>query len=118
MSPTIVYDAKGKPILAVGAAGGMTIPAQVAKAIMGVIDFGLPIQEAIALPQLYVSDDLVIVEKSEQGAPLQAMIPALEKLGHRVSAFPLPLKANGLERTASGWRGGADPRSEGKADGF
>jgi len=118
MSPTIVYDAKGRPVLAVGAAGGMTIPAQVAKAIIGVIDFGLPIQEAIALPQIYVSDDLVIVEKGEQGTPLQAMIPTLEKLGHRVSAFPLPLKANGLERTASGWRGGADPRSEGKADGF
>lgn len=118
MAPTIVYDAKGKPVLAVGAAGGMTIPAQVAKAIMGVIDFGLPIQEAIALPQIYVSDDLVIVEKSEQGAPLQAMVPQLEALGHRVSAFALPLKANGLERTAGGWRGGADPRSEGKADGF
>jgi gamma-glutamyltranspeptidase/glutathione hydrolase len=118
MAPTIVYDAKGRPVLAVGAAGGMTIPAQVAKAIMGVIDFGLPIQEAIALPQIYVSDDLVIVEKGPQGDMLVAMVPALEKLGHRVSAFPLPLKANGLERTAGGWRGGADPRSEGKADGF
>ena len=118
MSPTIVYDSRGKPLLAIGAAGGMTIPAQVAKAIIGVLDFGLPVQDAIALPQIYVSDDLVIIEKSDQGAPLQAMIPALEKLGHRTASYPLPLKANGLERTATGWRGGADPRSEGTAAGF
>jgi gamma-glutamyltranspeptidase / glutathione hydrolase len=96
----------------------MTIPAQVAKAIIGVLDWGLSIQDAIAAPTLYVSDDLVIVEKSPQGEALVAMVPALEKLGHRVSAFPLGSKANGLERTATGWRGGADPRSEGNADGF
>ncbi|MBC7521619.1 MAG: gamma-glutamyltransferase [Sandarakinorhabdus sp.] len=118
MSPTIVYDAKGRPLLAVGAAGGMTIPAQVAKAIIGVLDWGLSIQDAIAAPTIYVSDDLVIVEKSPQGEALVAMVPALEKLGHRVSAIPLGGKANGLERTAKGWRGGADPRSEGNAAGF
>ncbi|MFZ4689371.1 MAG: gamma-glutamyltransferase [Polymorphobacter sp.] len=115
MSPSIVYDSKGRAILAVGAAGGMTIPAQVAKAIIGVLDFKLPVQDAIALPTIYVSDDLVIVEK---GTVAEAMVPTLEKLGHRVTAVPLPLKANGLERIASGWRGGFDPRSEGNAAGY
>ena len=118
MSPTIVYDAKGKPILAIGAAGGMTIPAQVAKAIIGVLDWKLPVGEAIGLPLVYVNDDLVVVEGGVQGERLAAMIPALEKLGHKVVTFPLPLKANGLERTAAGWRGGVDPRSDGVADGF
>lgn len=118
MSPSIVYDAKGKPLLLIGAAGGMTIPAQVAKAIFGVLDFGLSIQDAIALPQIYASDDLIVVEKGDQGGPLLAMVPALEKLGHRTAAFALPLKANGLERTSSGWRGGADPRSEGNSAGY
>jgi gamma-glutamyltranspeptidase / glutathione hydrolase len=118
MSPSIVYDAKGRPVLAIGAAGGMTIPAQVAKAIIGVLDFKLPVADAIALPTIYVSDDLVIVEKSAQGEKLVAMQPALEKLGHRVVAAPLPLKANGLERIAGGWRGGADPRSEGNSAGY
>lgn len=118
MSPTIVYDARGRAMLAIGAAGGMTIPAQVAKAIIGVLDWKLSVQDAIALPQIYVSDDLVIVEKGTEGAPLAAMVPALEKLGHRTAAYPLPLKANGLERTATGWRGGVDPRSEGLAAGY
>jgi gamma-glutamyltranspeptidase/glutathione hydrolase len=122
MSPAIVYDASGRPILAIGAAGGMTIPAQVAKAIVGVLDWKLPVGEAIALPQIYVNDDLVVVEAGPQGGALVAMIPALEKLGHKVVSFPLPLKANGLERIGTGkdagWRGGVDPRSEGVADGF
>ena len=118
MAPTIVYDAKDRAVLAVGAAGGMTIPAQVAKAIIGVLDWKLSVQDAIALPLLYVSDDLVIAEKSPQGEPLQAMLPALQKLGHRTASYPLPLKANGLERVAGGWRGGADPRSEGAATGY
>ena len=118
MSPAIVYDASGRPILAIGAAGGMTIPAQVAKAIVGVVDWKLPVGEAIALPQIYVNDDLVVVEAGPQGGALVGMIPALEKLGHKVVSFPLPLKANGLERVGTGWRGGVDPRSEGVADGF
>ena len=118
MSPSIVYDKKGRAVLAIGAAGGMTIPAQVAKAIIGVLDFKLPVADAIALPTIYASDDLVILEKSPQGEKLVAMQPALEKLGHRTVAAPLPLKANGLERTAGGWRGGADPRSEGNSAGY
>ena len=35
MAPTIVYDPDGKVRLAVGAAGGATIIAQVAKALIG-----------------------------------------------------------------------------------
>ncbi len=118
MSPAIVYDARGRAILAIGAAGGMTIPAQVAKAIVGVLDWKLPVGDAIALPQIYVNDDIVVVEAEPQGGALIAMIPALEKLGHKVVKLNLPLKANGLERVGNGWRGGVDPRSEGVADGF
>ncbi len=118
MSPSIVYDARGRVVLAVGAAGGQTIPAQVAKAIIGVLDWKLGVQDAIALPLVYVSDDLVIAEKSPQGEPLIKMLPELEKLGHRTATYPLPLKANGIERVNGGWRGGADPRSEGVALGF
>ena len=118
MAPAIVYDAKGRVVLAIGAAGGMTIPAQVAKAIIGVLDWKLSVQDAITLPLVYVSDDLLIAEKSPQGEPLVKMLPALEKLGHRTGTYPLPLKANGIERIAGGWRGGADPRSEGVAIGY
>ncbi|KAB7644927.1 gamma-glutamyltransferase [Polymorphobacter fuscus] len=118
MSPSIVYDPQGRPLLAIGAAGGMTIPAQVAKAIIGVIDWKLPVGDAIGLPLIYVNQDVVVVEAGPQGEKLVPMIPALKALGHNVVSFPLPLKANGLERVPGGWRGGVDPRSEGFAAGF
>ena len=115
---SFVYDAKGRVVLAIGAAGGMTIPAQVAKAIIGVLDFKLSVGDAIALPLVYASDDLLVLEKGPQGAPLIAMEAALQKLGHRTAQYALPLKANGIERVEGGWRGGVDPRSEGVSSGY
>jgi len=50
----------------------------------------------------------------EAGTALEPMIPALNTLGHaKVVALPLRLKANAVEYTPDGWRGAADPRSEG-----
>ncbi len=115
MSPTIVTDAHGKTVLVIGAAGGVTIPAQVAKAIIGVLDWKLSVGDAIALPQIIAIGDQVRVE---QGSKLEAMVPALQALGHKVTASTLPLKANGLEPWGNGWRGAADPRSEGRVAGY
>jgi gamma-glutamyltranspeptidase/glutathione hydrolase len=115
MSPTIVYDASGKPILAIGAAGGVTIVAQVTKAIIGVLDWGLPVEEAIALPQLIAIGDRFAVEK---GTMLETMIPAFTAMGHKPVATALPLKLNGVQRVAGGWRGGADARGEGRPAGY
>ena len=115
MAPTLVYDADGELVIAVGAAGGATIPVQVARALIGVLDFGLPLGEAIALPVLFAPGDALTVE---QGSALEAMIPRLQALGHtQVAARGLPLKTNGAQRTAAGWAGAADPRSEGLAVG-
>lgn len=111
MSPTIVFGADGHVRLAVGAAGGATIIAQVAKAIIGVIDWRLNAQQAIALPVLFSPGDTIFVEK---GTAHEAMIPALRALGHaRIEARPPGFKANAVEWVAGRWIGAADPRSEG-----
>nr|WP_166177667.1 gamma-glutamyltransferase [Altererythrobacter segetis] len=111
MAPTLVYDRGGHLFMTVGAAGGATIPVQVARALIGVIDFGLPVDQAVALPVLFAPGDALAVE---QGTYLEAMIPQLKALGHgQVSARGLPLKTNAAVHTAAGWVGAADPRSEG-----
>jgi len=111
MAPTVVYDAKGRLVLAVGAAGGATIPVQVAKVLIAWIDWGLSAQQAIALPVIYSPGDTIFVE---QGTALEGMIPALHALGHAsIVAREMPLKANAVERGERGWIGAADPRSEG-----
>ena len=113
MAPTLVFDANGAPFMAVGAAGGSTIPVQVARVLIGVIDFGLPLDEAVALPVLFSPTDAISIE---QGTWLEDLIPQLQALGHaQVSARGLPLKVNAALRTPAGWVGAADPRSDGTA---
>lgn len=114
MSPTIVYGPDGHVVLAVGAAGGSTIPAQVIKTIVGVLDFHLTAQQALALPMIYAPGDTVFVES---GTPLEGMIPQLQALGH-ADVRTLPpgtFKTNAIEWINGGWTGGGDPRSEGVA---
>jgi len=114
MSPTIVYGPDGRVLLAVGAAGGSTIPAQVIKTIVGALDFHLPPQEALALPMIYSPGDTVYVEK---GTFLEGLIPQLKALGHSdvKTLTPGTFKANAIEWLDGRWVGGADPRSEGVA---
>lgn len=114
MAPTLVYGPDGKLRLAVGAAGGTTIPAQVAKAIIGVLDWNLSARDAIALPTVFApGGETVFVEK---GTSLETMIPALQALGHaKIMARNPSFKANAIEHLDGVWRGAADPRSEGAA---
>lgn len=110
MAPTVIYGPDGKLFMAVGAAGGATIPAQVARAVIGAIDWQLTAQQALALPVLFAPGDTVFVER---GSVLEAMIPSLRELGHTVEAKDMPLKANAILLHGGTWTGAADPRSEG-----
>jgi len=114
MAPTIVYDARGKVRLAIGAAGGSTIIAQVAKAIVGVLDWGLSAEDAIRLGLVYAPGPVATLEA---GTPAAALQPALAALGERTEVAPLGLKANAIEWRDGRWIGAADPRSEGVAIG-
>jgi gamma-glutamyltranspeptidase/glutathione hydrolase len=110
MAPTIVYGPDGKVRIAVGAAGGPTIIAQVAKILIAVLDWDRPAQDAIAMPVIMGIGDTVRVER---GTSLEAMMPALTALGDRVIVTPSGFKANAIEWVGGRWVGAADPRSEG-----
>ena len=114
MAPTLVFGPDGKLRLAIGAAGGATIPAQVLKAIIGVLDWKLSAQDAIALPVILApGGNTLFVEK---GSRLEAMIPALTALGHGDVRLRGPsFKANAVEVVNGRLVGAADPRSEGRA---
>jgi len=112
MAPTLVFAPDGSLRVAIGAAGGSTIPIQVAKTLIGVIDWNLPVDEAIALPNLFSTGEKVTLEEAEM---LLAMRPALEALGHEVGTRRAFGKANAVEWRDGGWVGAADPRSEGIA---
>jgi gamma-glutamyltranspeptidase/glutathione hydrolase len=112
MSPTIVYDASGRVVLAVGSAGGKRIIMHVMKTLVGTIDWRLPAKEAIALPNIYFGGGALLVEK---GTPLEALAPAIAKLGQTVTPAQLTSKLNAIERVGDGWAGSADPHYGGVA---
>jgi len=84
----------------------------VMKALVGVLDWGLPAKEALALPNIYFGGDAILVEKDTK---LSAMSNDLAALGRTVVTTDLPSKLNAVQRTATGWVGAADPRSKGEA---
>ncbi len=112
MSPTIVFDANGRAVLALGSAGGKRIIMHVTKTLIGALDFGLLLADAIALPNIYFGSGSLLLEKD---TPLAAMAGALSGYGQPAAASDEGSKVNGAQLTASGWTGAADPRSEGVA---
>lgn len=113
MSPTIVYNAKGEPVLALGSAGGRRIIMHVAKTLIGVLDFGLPLDQAIALPNIFFTpDNSVLIELSHAPAGMKEKLSAF---GAPAADLDFPSKVNGIQRTEKGWVGAADPRSPGIA---
>lgn len=112
MSPTIVYDAHGQPILALGSAGGKRIIMHVTKTLIGVLDYGLSLEEAMALPNIYYGGSGVLIEK---GSDLETLQTDLSRFGHVVVTSGLPSKLAGAQKTDKGWIGAVDPRSTGEA---
>ena len=109
MSPTLVYDPQGQPFLSIGAAGGGLIPVQTARSIVGIIDFGLPLREALGLPFVMAIDDNRVL--AEKDTWMEALGPQLEALGHeQVIPFDQLLRTTGALHTADGWIAAFDPR--------
>jgi gamma-glutamyltranspeptidase/glutathione hydrolase len=81
MSPTIVLR-EGKPILAVGAAGGPTIISQTVMNLVGVLDLSLPLDAALAQARIHHQwqpDDLRIEKRASD-----TVRDALTKVGHHL----------------------------------
>jgi gamma-glutamyltranspeptidase/glutathione hydrolase len=119
MSPTIVFDkATGKLVLAVGSPGGPAIINYVAKVLVGTLDWGLNVQQAVALPNFGSRNGPTELE--ERRFP-QATIDALKARGHTVRLTEQNSGLHGIERLSvhgeDFWFGGADPRREGVAKG-
>ena len=110
MAPTIVFNREGKPVLALGSAGGKRIIMHVTKTLVGVLDFGLPLKEAIALPNIYFGGGALLVEEN---TTLATMAQQLANFGQPVKPEDLGSKVNGLQLIDGRWTGAADPRSEG-----
>lgn len=114
MSPTLVLDKDGRPILAVGSALGSFIINFVTKVLVATLDWKMDIQSAIALPHFGSRNGPT---ELEQGTEVEKSIAGLKALGHEVRTVTLPSGLHGIMRSADGWQGGADPRRDGAVRG-
>jgi gamma-glutamyltranspeptidase/glutathione hydrolase len=110
MSPTLVFDRNGKLVMAVGSAGGSRIINYVAKALVGVLDWKLDSQQAVALPNFGNRNGPTELEK---GTNIEELKPGLEAMGHQVQVVEQTSGSHAIVLTNQGLVGGADPRREG-----
>lgn len=111
MSPTLVLDArKGELLMSGGSPGGALIIHYTAKMLLGTLHGGLNAQQAINLPNFGSLGGPALLEK-DRFAP--HVLQALKARGHTVREMDMTSGLQALERTPTGWFGGADPRREG-----
>jgi gamma-glutamyltranspeptidase/glutathione hydrolase len=117
MSPTIVLDGDGKPVLTVGAAGGPKIITQVALTILRTFDFDRPLLEAVEAPRFHHQwrPNLVSYEEGLDGK----LVEGLRDRGHNVEEIRSGGRTQAIALDPSGKLiGVADPRGGGKAAGL
>ncbi|WP_175748962.1 gamma-glutamyltransferase [Burkholderia pyrrocinia] len=119
MSPELVFDKKTKQVtMIVGSAGGPAIINHVAKTLVGVLDWGMTMQQAIALPNFGSMNGPTQLER---GRVSDALADGLKGRGHDVQVVEMNSGLQGIQRLnvqgQTVWFGGADPRREGVAMG-
>ena len=114
MTPTFVFDEKNHLIMAIGSPGGPRIIQYVLKAIVGHLDWGLNVQDAISLPNHVVLNDRV---ELEDRTSLVKLKKPLEHLGHKVVVVDITSGLHGITMENGKFEGGADPRRSGAAVG-
>ncbi|WP_323765549.1 gamma-glutamyltransferase [Marinovum sp.] len=110
MAPTIVLK-DGAPVLVTGSPGGSRIIGYVAQSVIAVLDWGMDVQQAVAMPHLVNRFGTYDVEEGTTAAELAG---PLEEMGFEVNARGLTSGLHAIS-LGDGLSGGADPRREGIA---
>jgi gamma-glutamyltranspeptidase / glutathione hydrolase len=118
---TVIVSKMGEPVMALGAAGGHTIPQTVPQVLMNVIDFRMNIQQALAAPRVsFVAETKVLLAEPELPVSIRNELAAR---GHKIAVSRIGrLHGLVLIRDDSNrlirFEGGADPRGVGQAKGY
>lgn len=121
MSPTLVLDPQGRSFMTLGSPGATRIFPTVAQIISDVVDFGMPIQQAIMEPRLF---QMASGNLNMEGRYSINAYEALKKLGHTITvrgdydAYFGGVHAVLYDYNKGMLYGGADPRRDGQAAAF
>ncbi|HXD88621.1 MAG TPA: gamma-glutamyltransferase [Urbifossiella sp.] len=116
-TPTLVYK-DGKVRLITGSPGGRTIINTVFCVVVNVIDFNMPVQEAVAAPRLHHQwfPDAAKIEGLKQHP---ALVEKLKGMGHSVTGHRQgDAHSIGIDPKTGQYLGAADSRIDGQAIGI
>ena len=114
MAPTVVFDGSGHPLLAIGSPGGSRIICYVAKALIGVIDWGLDLDQAVTHANLCNRNG---PSELEAGSSMLDLGASLEERGHEVVIREMNSGLHAVMVAGDSLVGAADPRREGAVRG-
>jgi len=114
MSPTFILDRDRKLFAALGSAGGARIIGDTLQTVIGLLDWDMSMQDAIAQARIINMNGAT---ELEAGTPITAQADALRALGYEVQVRRHDGGLTGVRRAGDGWQGGADPRRDGVAAG-
>lgn len=112
MTPTIVFDAHGEPLIVGGSAGGAQIVEYVAQSLVQMLVHGHMPAQALASDHVAGNTEGVLLER---GKPVAQLATTLRAMGHTVGVVELRSGLGFARRTTHGWVGAADPRRDGVA---
>ncbi|WP_158764961.1 gamma-glutamyltransferase family protein [Terricaulis silvestris] len=110
MSPSIVTDRDGELVLVVGSPGGSDIIGYVARATIGILDWNLPVQDALALGNATGRYQDITSEPDRWPAGVG---DELRRRGWRLVPPDGTSGLHAIRVTPNGLEGGYDPRGEG-----
>ena len=110
MSPTIIFDEKNNVKMVIGSPGGKSIIMYVIKAIIAVIDWNMPIKDAVNFPNFSLENNIVLLEKKRFDEEIKKY---LLSLGHTIEEKKLNSGLHGFEMKKNIISGAADKRREG-----
>jgi gamma-glutamyltranspeptidase/glutathione hydrolase len=113
MSPTILVK-EGGPFMALGSPSGTRIISCVAQTILNVVEFEMPLYEAVASTRIHHqwSPDALKIESPYLDPKVEE---ELQKIGHDVTHEQLGCSIQAIKRLNNTWHGVSDPRGEGLA---
>ncbi len=111
MAPTLVFDkATGQVVMSGGSPGGALTIHYTAKLLYGTLNWGMNAQQAIDLPNFGSLNGPSLLEE-KRFSP--ATVEALRARGAEVREQNMTSGLQAIQRTPTGFFGGADPRREG-----
>ncbi|WP_298331373.1 gamma-glutamyltransferase [Asticcacaulis sp.] len=110
MSPVLIFDKDKHLIGMIGSPGGSSILSYNLKALVGMLDWNLSVQEAVALPNVVANPTAIRIEAGLKPDVLQGLkdmgYTIQEVQGENSGLHGVMFRNNGID-------GGADPRREG-----